>query len=268
MLQTTATINPSHMDDLIVAPPSPPVPSIISPDVQPQKGKAQGKGQKQGNSLTDSYKQIISDFEKSRPTNINIINVAREYGIQHRRVYDLFNLLTALGVCENIERGKLSWIGLNCLKATIAKTYEKIEIDSLTKPVSRIFSLGPSPSLGQIATHFVSMYLFFGIDTLLLKQVSGIFHDPRSDIKSLERRMYLVLSFLDIMGVVTHTMKTNEYKLTIDLSDVQKRAFEKKKSFEKTRCPLSLENLLNSSEGPYVSDIRAQRLLECPSVRC
>lgn len=266
MLETSPIIS-SRMQELVMLPPSPPANAAHTQQGQPQKTRLQGKRQKQSNSLSDAYKQIINNFEKTRPTNINIINVAHDYSIQHRRVYDLFNLLAALGVCQNIERGKLAWIGLDCFKATIAKAYAKIEIESLTTPVSRLFCLGPSPSLGQIATHFVSMYLFFGIDTLLLKQVSSIFHDPRADIKSLERRMYLVLSFLDIMGIVTHTMKTNEYKLTIDLSEAQEYALEQKK-FEKARFPLSLQNLLNSSEGPYVSDIRTQRLLECPAVRC
>jgi hypothetical protein len=256
------------MQELIMAPPSPPARAAPVQQERVQKAKCKGKGQRQGKSLTDAYKQIIHNFEKTKPANISIINVARDYNIQHRRVYDLFNLLASLGVCQNIERGKLAWIGLDCFKTTIAKAYAKIEIDSLTTPISRLFCLGPSPSLGQIATHFVSMYLFFGIDTLLLKQVSSVFHDPRADIKSLERRMYLVLSFLDIMGIVTHTMKTNEYKLMLDLSEAQEYALQQKKKFEKARCPLSLENLLNSSDGPYVSDIRTQRLLECPAVRC
>ena len=271
MFETHQLLECSPLQDLYMPP-------LAQPPIQAQKvvqfhkfpsqkttQKAPAKS-KQTNSLTEAYRKIINTFEETKPSNISIVNVARDYGIQHRRVYDLFNLLTYLGVCQNIERGKLAWIGLDCFKTAVAKAYAQIEIDSITLPVSKIFCLGPSPSLGQIATHFISMYLFFGVDTLLLKQVSSIFHDPRADIKSLERRMYLVLSFLELMGIVSHTTKTNEYKLIADLSAAQNYAIEQKKKVEKIQCPLSLENLLNTSVGPYTSDLKLQRLLECPVI--
>ncbi|EAY17024.1 hypothetical protein TVAG_297030 [Trichomonas vaginalis G3] len=74
-------------------------------------------------SLTESYKQIVNDLEQTKPSNINIINIAKQYGVQHHRVYDLFNLLTSLGVCQNIERGKLAWIGLSSISSIVSKVY-------------------------------------------------------------------------------------------------------------------------------------------------
>ena len=220
------------------------------------------------NSLTDVYKQIITDLELKKPNNINILNISKEYGIQHRRVYDLFNLLTSLGVCQNVERGKLAWCGIYNVPTVISKAYSKIEINSLTMTPAQLFCLGPSPSLGAIATHFISMYLFFDVDTLLLKQVSSMFHDPRADIKSLERRMYLVLSFLELLGIVAHTMKTNEYKLLLDLSSAKKAALTAKRNIVHNQYPLALENLLNNVAGPFYMDIRKERLRECPIIHC
>lgn len=233
-----------------------------------RKPKAYRTKERIPNSLTDAYKQIVYDFEKLKPSNINIVNVAKQYGVQHRRVYDLFNLLTSLGVCQNIERGKLAWIGLSSVTSVISKAYAKIEIASLHKPTNQIFCLGQSPSLGMIATHFISMYLYFDVDALLLRQVSSIFHDPRCDIKSLERRMYLVLSFLEIMGVVAHTMKTNEYKLVLDLSAAKEAALQQKRKYQQSKCPLSLENLLNSVGGPFMTDLQVERSHDYQLIRC
>lgn len=245
-----------------------PEPQTAHRKVSSKSPNAANGREKPANSLSECYKQIIREFEEKRPNNINIINIAKEYGIQHRRVYDLFNLLTSLGVCQNVERGKLTWLGISQITNVISKAYAKIEIGSLTKPTSQLFCLGPSPSLGSIATHFISMYLFFDVDTLLLRQVSTIFHDQRADIKSLERRMYLVLSFLEIMGIVAHTMKTNEYKLVIDLSASKEYALSQKKSFIQAKNPLSLENLLNTTKGPFEKDLKNERLRECPIMRC
>ena len=240
-----------------------------SSQMKDSSGSAEGKHKKRSsNSLTDVYKQIISDLEFKKPNNINILNISKEYGIQHRRVYDLFNLLTSLGVCQNVERGKLAWCGIFNVPTIISKAYSKIEINSLTMSPAQLFCLGPSPSLGDIATHFISMYLFFDVDTLLLKQVSSMFHDPRADIKSLERRMYLVLSFLELLGIVAHTMKTNEYKLLLDLSQAKKAALTAKRKIIHNQYPLALENLLNNVAGPFYMDIRKERLRECPIIHC
>ena len=235
-------------------------PEANSLEIRPKK--------RASNSLTDIYKHIIHDLEEKKPNNINILNISKEYGIQHRRVYDLFNLLTSLGVCQNVERGKLAWCGIYNVPNVISKAYSKIEINSVTTPTPQLFCLGPSPSLGSIATHFISMYLFFGVDTLLLKQVSSMFHDPRADIKSLERRMYLVLSFLELLGIVAHTMKTNEYKLLLDLSSAKKAALNAKRSVINSQYPLALENLLNNVSGPFYTDLRKERLRECPLIHC
>lgn len=220
------------------------------------------------NSLTESYKRIIADFERTMPTNINIVNVASEYGIQHRRVYDLFNLLSSLGICRTIERGKLSWVGISAISTAIERTYSKIECDSLTKPFSTLFNLGKSPSLGEIATHFIAMYMFFDVETLLLRQVSSVFHDPRSDIKSLERRMYLVLNFLEILGIVAHTMKTNEYKLIYDVTIPKRNALLQKQKLLAMTSPYSIESLLNKLDGPFTKDTKMERLKDFPCVRC
>jgi len=245
----------------------PPIRLSPSPEVffcGPKDKKSAIQRDKNANSLSDSYKRIILDFEESKPSSINIVSVAKDYGIQHRRVYDLFNLLTALGICQSVERGKLSWNGIGSINKVIREAYSNIEGECITKPFRSVFCLGPSPSLGSIATHFLCMYLYFGVDTLLLRQVSSIFHDPRSDIKSLERRMYLVLNFLEIMGIVAHTLKTNEYKLVWNLSEPKRYGLLKRCQIIDSQSPHSIERLLNHIDCNYEYDVYSERARQFP----
>ena len=187
------------------------------------------------------------------------MNVARKYNLQHRRVYDLFNLLTSLHVCKNVERGKISWVSLNEVTKTISYEYTKIETDSLTKSINQSFDLSSSPSLGQIALKFLSLYIYLDVRSLPLKNVLALFHNARGDIKSLERRVYLVLGMLEIMGILTHTKRTGDYTLTFDYQSIRERALKKKFALAVQNFPQSLEAQLNKCDESYINALNNDR---------
>jgi len=225
-----------------------------------------GDEQKQKNThvptVSSLFKQLVNEYEVKKPQDINIIQVSKEYGIQHRRVYDFFNFLTSLGVCQSLERRRIAWVGLKYAPETLANSYAEIECSSLTQPFSSLFSIGPSPSLGSIATKFVCLYFYLGVDTLSMRSVSTLFHHPKTDIKSLERRMYLVLSFLEIIGIVTHTSKRSEYRLTMNQENVVYNAFYKKKSASSVSNSCSVDNLLSKYTDQYIQKCNERRLHE------
>ncbi|OHT12405.1 hypothetical protein TRFO_17782 [Tritrichomonas foetus] len=210
-------------------------------------------------SITIIFKSIIQKYEKTRSHNINIMNVARKYNLQHRRVYDLFNLLTSLHVCKNVERGKISWVSMNEAMKTISYEYTKIECDSLTKPMTSLFDLSSSPSLGQIALKFLSLYIYLDVQTLPLKSVLALFHNARCDIKSLERRVYLVLGMPEIMEILTHTKRTGDYTITFDFQPIRERAMKKKFVIASQSMPASVEGLLSKFDMCYMNSVSHDR---------
>lgn len=210
-------------------------------------------------SVANIFKDLIKEYEKKKPRDINVMHVARKYSIQHRRVYDLFNLLTSLKTCQNIERGKIAWNGINHAKKAFTETYIQVEIQSLTEPdLFKLFNLGPSPSLGAIATRFISLYLYLGVKRLVMRQVSKLFHDPSSDLKSLERRMYLVLSFLEMMGFIQHTSHTSEYELIMKTNQFYEAALAKRKEAA-MKDPMSQEALLSRLDSVYLNELQRHR---------
>ena len=213
----------------------------------------------QGPTVSSLFKKLVDEYEISKPQNINIIQVSKQYGIQHRRVYDFFNFLTYLGVCQGLERRRICWIGLKNAQETLKKLYAEIECSSFTESFSNLFSVGPSPSLGNIATKFVCLYFYLGVDVLSMRNVSVLFHHPRTDIKSLERRMYLVLSFLEIIGIVSHTSKRSEYKLIMKKDDFIPNAFFQRKMFSSKKNDLTIDCLLNNINENYIRQINNDR---------
>lgn len=210
-------------------------------------------------SLKSVFRMIVEDFERRNPRDISIVKITKNKNIQHRRVYDFFNMLTSLNVCSYINKGKLTWNGVSSLSQSILDAYSQIEIDSIDYSISTIFCAGPSPSLGTIALKFLSLYLFFGVETFFFKNATLLLHYPGSDIKSLERRIYLVLNFLEVLGTVSHTSKTSEYRLNINVDSIVESAINARVEVIKKRNTLSVENLLNRLDKSYTESLRIHR---------
>jgi hypothetical protein len=187
------------------------------------------------------------------------MEVAREYDIPHRRAYDFFNLLNAVGVCTPVERGTLRWVGSSQVLRTVKEVYAQLEVLDLTQHFRLLFHAGPSPTLGLLGSRFVCLFLYLGVDVLSMRQAVRLFKNPKTDIRSLERRMCLVLNFLEALGAVAHTGKTSEYRLTIDRSEIVEYAMMKKKQCSTQVPGHSLENLLNRYDRTFLNQMYQKR---------
>ena len=210
--------------------------------------------------VTDILRKIIRKYEKTKSRNINVMNISRKYNLQHRRVYDLFNLLTALRVCKSIERGKIAWVSSSEAIKTIANEYQKIEIDSLSKSMKQIYEVDQSPNLGVLGTKFLSLYLFLDVQVISLKGAILLFYNPiKQDLKNLERRCYLVLGMLEVIGLITHMKRKGEYKLAIDIAYLKEEALQKKKLYAQEHFPFSIEAQLNTLDRSYIASLDQRR---------
>lgn len=209
--------------------------------------------------ISEVFKNIIKKYEENKPHSISILKISKDYGVQHRRIYDFFNFLTAIGICNGRERKKLSWCGMSNALPYFIDSYTNLEISSGNSSMTSLFLLGPSPSLGKIATKFVCLYFYLGVQTISIRCASALFKDDLTDIKSLERRMYLVLSFLEIIGIITHTQKRCKYAINVNAKEITDKAILKKLEIMGKNDPLSIGALLNEAPAGYVASLLNQR---------
>ena len=215
--------------------------------------------QKQSAPISEIFKVILKDYEHKCPTSINIPRISKEYNVQHRRVYDFFNFLSSIGVCVGKEKKKISWVGIKTAKPYFIDAYMQLETSIGDESITELFNLGPSPSLGKIAVHFVSLFFYLGVNKLSMRAATILLKDDSTDIKSLERRLYLVLSFLEIIGVITHTEKRCEYEINIDVDQVVYEAFQKKLQSIEEVDPTSIMTLLNRTPQSKINSILQKR---------
>jgi hypothetical protein len=195
--------------------------------------------------ITEVFRSMVTEFEATHPHGFSVMRIAKEYGIPHRRVYDFFNMLCSLGACSVIERSRLRWCGLEQIPHVLKEVYAELELSNVDESIQKTFSVGKSPTLGLLARKFICLYLYFGFDNISMRDAMRIFRDRRADVKSLERRLYLVLSFLEVIGVIMHTGKTSEYRLMIDRTAIVDQPAARKSQNTTNTFDMSLEALLN-----------------------
>lgn len=209
-------------------------------------------------SVSSVLKQVIQRCEKTKPQKINVITLAHQHQGNHRRLYELFNVLNYFGVTKTVGRGKLSWIGFSSMHSHFENSYFKIEEDSMTRSLQDIYVLKEIPSLGEIAEIILSLYPFLGVSTLDIKTVSHILSMKVADKKSCERKIYLALSLLETIGCVEHQPRSNSYKVLLDIKKLIDKS-QKHLSDMDSVNPNNIISLLNRTCDTMLLSQRSER---------
>jgi hypothetical protein len=195
--------------------------------------------------MSSSFKSIIRHFEDSPGCTFSVLDVARAHQIPHRRAYDFFNFLTSFGACATVSRGSVRWVGMRAIPEALADAYAQLEVTACSHGLRATFSAGQSPTLGALATKFACLFFFLGTNVLSIRTVAKLIHNGASDARSLERRLYLAVSFLESAMIVEHTPKPSEYRIVIDRTGIVDVAMAARKDHLSQARSMSFESLLS-----------------------
>ena len=198
-------------------------------------------------SVSSVLKNVINKCEKTKPKQINIMDLAAQHQGNHRRLYELFNLLTYFGVTQSSGRGKLSWVGFNSMYENIEQNYLNLEERSKNNNLQVTFQLSPNPSLGQIANNFIALFPFLNVTYINIKNATNLLSYGITDRKALERRMYLALSLLETVGCIEHKPRSGQYKILLDIKEMSDKV--NKSAPSSPQDILSIDFLLNHSNS-------------------
>jgi hypothetical protein len=171
-----------------------------------------------------------------------------------------------LGACATVSRGSLRWIGVRAIPESLAEAYAQLEVTACSHGLRATFSAGPSPTLGGLATKFACLFFFLGTNVLSIRTVAKLIHDGSSDARSLERRLYLAVSFLESAMVIEHTPKPSEYRIVIDRAVIVDSGMAARKSHLRDACPCQFESLLSRYDERYLAALHGDRQVELAGI--
>jgi hypothetical protein len=92
-----------------------------------------------------------------------------------------------------------------------------------------------------------------------MKRAALLFHGDTIGLKSLERRMYVVLSFLQVTGIVEHATSVSQYRLLLDRESIVETAMKARKRCDDSH-PEIIDTLLSRYDRQFLATLRADRL--------
>jgi hypothetical protein len=190
------------------------------------------------------------------------MEVAQAHDIPHRRAYDFFNFLTSFGVCSSTGARLLSWVGLSSIRETLAVAYAEIEVNTCDGDIQSVFCVGRSPTLGLLARRFVCLFFFLGVRTLSIRKATRFLTAKGSDSKSLDRRMYLVVGFLEALDIVQHTEQPSEYAIVIDHTVIMEQGMRDRRRRLALMNDTGVESLLSRHNQAFMNILYSQRQAE------
>jgi hypothetical protein len=106
------------------------------------------------------------------------------------------------------------------------------------------------------------LFLFLGVEVLSIRKAARLVSGTGADRKSLDRRMYLAVSFLEAAMIVQHSDRPSEYRLVIDRSLIVEEAMRMRQAHILQMGSAFLESLLSRYDTPFMTQLYARRQAE------
>lgn len=170
--------------------------------------------------LTYFIPQMIQLYEGHSSAIIQLNEMSSFAGIEKRRLYDLFNTLSALDVCRKIGTHRYVWEGMNQIPKKLVSLGVDIELNSMSCQNEGLFHIMDSPHIKNLTEEFVKFMIYYGIETFILKDIAVMMANSSENSKSLLRRLYLVAFYFERIGIISHNEKSGEYRFCYNATDI------------------------------------------------
>lgn len=214
----------------------------------------------------NSFAAVIHDImrsaeERNREISISYLTGERKY--EKRRIYDLLNVLTAVGICTKSCSNTFHWNGFEHARDSLKEMGKELELMAFRDCALTNIQLPVAAHLGMVVKHFLWIFLYFGQNTTNIHRSASILASEFVSQKKVLRRLYLVTQVLEHTGVVKHADMIGEYQVCYDVAEIMLEVF--REMHENNEFPQeSVWTLLSSVNREHLQEIHRKRLHECP----
>ena len=197
------------------------------------------KATKSPENFSTAISSFIHDAEMVNIGVFGIRDVARRYGIQRRRLYDVLLVLEACGVCEKSSVDTIIWKGMKNVYYNIKRIWEKKSL----APISARTTI----TISELTKTFLVSFFSLNKSTLNIRELAGMLASSANRQKTLLCKLHQIAFILDTAGII----KKTDYcyvTLSSEFSSIGKEPITIQspvKVITETPSFLSIESLLN-----------------------
>lgn len=186
-------------------------------------------------SFKNSIHMLVSRAERQPFPLFTITQLCSEFGFQRRRLYDVINVLEAIGCCKKTSVDTLIWLHLSNVPISLARSSSEYMLDSDDCDITSLIPNNTSISMGDLALAFMLCFIAMQQRCMSLKEVANFLSRKNGRSKTTLCKLYQVSHILEAVGVITRDRNTkgfiicDPYFIHIDMKS----------------SPLSIQSLLN-----------------------
>lgn len=199
---------------------------------------------------SNHLRTVIEEINR-RPRRVyEICELCLEHNIKRRGIYDFLSISTAFGICKKVSSDKFEWIGLNNFESMIQQVARFVEVEAKVRTIGEMFNCSINSSLQNMALCVVKLFLYLGVKFLDLRQVGKLFSGGVAKYKTMLRKLYTIVSCLEIAGIVSRTNTAAEIKFNFTTL------------LNQPKTSISMQSLLNTEEELETESVYERRRKE------
>ena len=198
---------------------------------------------------------------ESNPTKLLDLNwYVIQYGVEKRRLYELFSVLCAIDVCvKNGHEQTYTWKGIQHLDQKLLQLGIEVEIKAIDTPLEELFEMKPSPKISEIAINYVKAVIYFMGSPLSFRSIALLMTKNQQKIGQIIRRLYPITTFLVGIDMLCETGQKTVFSLNPIYNETLSKILSETHKRIKPQ-PLSIIWLLNDISYNFVLSVKEMRL--------
>jgi hypothetical protein len=150
-------------------------------------------------------------FVESRaPIQCSIVCTLRDFGFRRRKLYDVINVLSAIGCCQRNGTDFLMWTGLSTVHNTFYKLQKEAHADSPDVTLNEIVGHQHDVSISGLTVAFMLCFLGLHKSRLDIKHVSRYLARQSGRAKTTLCKLYQIANILEAAGVLERSLVPRE----------------------------------------------------------
>lgn len=213
--------------------------------------------------LRNSIKLLVNELEQHPKQVFKITDLSNKYNIPRRRLYDVINVFSALGVCQRAGLDHMIWNGTSCAMPVLNTIKSRQSINDKAKSLSSIFPVNACIGIANLTLALISAFYALKISRLDIRFIAHLFSRGTSRYKTTLCKLYQICYVLSSVGMTSRTATVCEIEFNKpyfncdtlpDIDDHNQLLFA---------GPLCISNLLNhyitiAEEDQYIYDRRKE----------
>lgn len=165
--------------------------------------------------LTDSIHLFLDFAEKQTSRSFPLTSVYHIFNENRRRIYDIVNVLEAIGYCKRYGSVNIEWKGRSSVIDTIREIQKQ---NSVIQPDVPLNTMLPHDyvGLGQLTTAIIIIFHALQTRTLNIKDLAFYLSRKSSSYKTILCKIYQVFHILESIGFVEREGKKGNISLVSD----------------------------------------------------